>query len=160
MKQLKAWVGDIIEVGIGIISLGVLAQVLFGKSVPFVGAVVDTSPRSSQGLERTVWSALSHLALSFTCSSERMTNELDAHPHGRRVPAGLRHLDFGRHYGRPDLGISIESGRRAEAKCGFGHVPSADRGAECRGSSRRREARAKPVDGVSNLRPVTGQASI
>jgi|TARA_B100000745_G_C19937893_1_gene316077 hypothetical protein len=50
MKQLKAWVGDIIEVGIGIISLGVLAQVLFGKSVPFVGAVVDNLTSLISGL--------------------------------------------------------------------------------------------------------------
>jgi hypothetical protein len=50
MNQLKAWVGDIIEVGIGIISLGVLAQVLFGKSVPFVGAVVDNLTSLISGL--------------------------------------------------------------------------------------------------------------
>jgi len=40
MKQLKIWISDIAEIGIGVVSLGVLAGVLFGDAVPFVGNVV------------------------------------------------------------------------------------------------------------------------
>ena len=39
-NQAKTWLGEITEIGILLVALGVVVQILFGSEVPFVGHVV------------------------------------------------------------------------------------------------------------------------
>lgn len=35
----KNWIGEITKIGLGLIALGVVAEIIFGSEVPFVGGV-------------------------------------------------------------------------------------------------------------------------
>jgi hypothetical protein len=38
-QEIKKWVGQIIEIGVLLIALGVVVEILFGRAVPFVGTI-------------------------------------------------------------------------------------------------------------------------
>jgi hypothetical protein len=41
LDRLKAWLGQIVEVGLLLVALGIVIQVLVGPNVAFIGNVVD-----------------------------------------------------------------------------------------------------------------------
>lgn len=40
LEEIKRWVGEIIEISLLLIALGVVIQILFGDAVPFLGGIV------------------------------------------------------------------------------------------------------------------------
>ena len=40
MNRIKGWIGDITDITVALVALGVAAGVVFGMDVPFVGAVL------------------------------------------------------------------------------------------------------------------------
>ena len=40
MNKIKGWIGELTEIAIALVALGVAAGVVFGMDVPFVGAVL------------------------------------------------------------------------------------------------------------------------
>lgn len=40
MEAIKNWLGELTEIGLLLIALGVVAGILFGETVPFFGAIV------------------------------------------------------------------------------------------------------------------------
>lgn len=41
LEQMKRWLGEITEIALLLIALAIVAEILFGSSVPFFGGVVD-----------------------------------------------------------------------------------------------------------------------
>ena len=39
ISTAKSWIGEITEVGLGLIALGVVAEIIFGGNLPFIGGV-------------------------------------------------------------------------------------------------------------------------
>ena len=39
ISTAKSWIGEITEVGLGLIALGVVAEIIFGGNLPFIGCV-------------------------------------------------------------------------------------------------------------------------
>ena len=49
LHKVKGWLGELTEVGLLLVALGVVMGILFGPKVPFLGGdIVATSPRSSR----------------------------------------------------------------------------------------------------------------
>ena len=40
LEEVKKWLGEIIEVLLLLVALGVIAHILFGKALPFFGSIV------------------------------------------------------------------------------------------------------------------------
>ena len=40
LEEVKKWLGEITEVFLLLVALGIIAHILFGEAVPFVGSVV------------------------------------------------------------------------------------------------------------------------
>ena len=40
MNRIKGWIGDLTDITVALVALGVAAGVVFGMDVPFVGAVL------------------------------------------------------------------------------------------------------------------------
>ena len=40
MNKIKGWIGELTEIAVALVALGVAAGVVFGMNVPFVGAVL------------------------------------------------------------------------------------------------------------------------
>ena len=40
MNKIKGWIGELTEIAVALVALGVAAAVVFGMNVPFVGAVL------------------------------------------------------------------------------------------------------------------------
>ena len=40
MNKIKGWIGELTEIAVALVALGVAAGVVFGMDVPFVGAVL------------------------------------------------------------------------------------------------------------------------
>ena len=40
LEEVKKWLGEITEVFLLLVALGIIAHILFGETVPFVGSVV------------------------------------------------------------------------------------------------------------------------
>jgi len=40
LDNVKTWIKDITEVGLSLIALGVVAEIIFGSGIPFVGGIV------------------------------------------------------------------------------------------------------------------------
>jgi hypothetical protein len=40
MGKIKGWIGELTEIAVALVALGVAAGVVFGADVPFVGAVL------------------------------------------------------------------------------------------------------------------------
>ena len=40
MNRIKGWIGELTDIAVALVALGVAAGVLFGMDVPFVGAVL------------------------------------------------------------------------------------------------------------------------
>jgi hypothetical protein len=40
LDELKKWLGEITEIALLLVALGIVAQILFGDQVPFVGGIV------------------------------------------------------------------------------------------------------------------------
>ena len=39
-KEMKKWIGEIIEITLMLISFGIVVEILFGSTVPFFGGIV------------------------------------------------------------------------------------------------------------------------
>ena len=40
LQQAKRWLGEVTEISLLLVALGVVAEILFGNSVPFLGGIV------------------------------------------------------------------------------------------------------------------------
>lgn len=40
LEEIKRWVGEIIEISLLLVALGVVIEILFGNAVPFLGGIV------------------------------------------------------------------------------------------------------------------------
>ena len=40
LQELKKWLGEITEIALLLVALGVVVEILFGKAVPFFGGIV------------------------------------------------------------------------------------------------------------------------
>ena len=40
MNKIKGWIGELTDIAVALVALGVAAGVVFGMDVPFVGAVL------------------------------------------------------------------------------------------------------------------------
>lgn len=40
LEQIKKWLGEITEIALLLVALGIVAEILFGRTVPFFGGIV------------------------------------------------------------------------------------------------------------------------
>ena len=40
LQELKKWIGEITEIALLLVALGIVIEILFGQGVPFVGGIV------------------------------------------------------------------------------------------------------------------------
>ena len=40
LQELKKWIGEITEIALLLVALGIVIEILFGEGVPFVGGIV------------------------------------------------------------------------------------------------------------------------
>ena len=68
MNRIKGWIGELTDITVALVALGVAAGVVFGMDVPFVGAVLGNLVDLINALGDAGAVSYTHLTLPTICS--------------------------------------------------------------------------------------------